>query len=111
MEEPKERLERDRERILREMERLKAALKQEVDKDLEEGDPALYEREKNLALLQNLERELGAVEYAISLLKEGRYGICENCGERIDPARLKAIPHATLCLKCKAEMERKAVRR
>ena len=110
MEEPKERLERNREGILTEIKRLKATLEYEVERDLEEGDPALCEREKNLALLQNMERELGSVEHAISLLERGRYGICENCGERIDPARLKAIPQATLCLRCKAERERKAVR-
>jgi len=102
-----ERLKGERNQILAEIRRLQGSMKGEVERDLEEGDPALYEREKNLALLQHLERELEAVEYAISLAEKGVYGICENCGERIDPARLKAIPQATLCLKCKTEIERK----
>jgi DnaK suppressor protein len=105
-----ERLKAERSQIVVEIRRLQDSMRSEVERDLEEGDPALYEREKNLALLQNLERELGAVEYALSLAEKGVYGICENCGERIDPARLKAIPHATLCLKCKREVERRGRR-
>ena len=102
-----ERLKAERDQMVAEIRRLQDSVRSEVESDLEEGDPALYEREKNLALLQNLERELEAVEYALSLAEKGVYGICENCGARIDPARLKAIPQATLCLKCKMEMERK----
>lgn len=107
MSEDVEKLKAERNQIIAEIRRLQDSIRSEVERDLEEGDPALYEREKNLALLQNLERELEAVEYAISLAEKGVYGICENCGERIDPARLKAIPQATLCLKCKTEIERK----
>lgn len=102
-----ERLKAERDQIVAEIRRLQDSLRSEVEKDLEDGDPALYEREKNLALLQHLERKLEEVEYALSLAEKGVYGICENCGERIDPARLKAIPQATLCLKCKTEIERK----
>lgn len=102
-----ERLKAQRNQIVAEIRRLQDSVRSEVESDLEEGDPALYEREKNLALLQHLERELEAVEYALSLAEKGVYGICENCGERIDPARLKAIPQATLCLKCKTAVERK----
>lgn len=111
MSEDIERLKAERNQIVAEIRRLQDSVKSEVERDLEEGDPALYEREKNLALLQNLERELGAVEYALSLAEKGIYGICENCGERIDPARLKVIPQATLCLKCKTELERRGRRR
>ena len=102
-----ERLKAQRNQTVAEMRRIQDSVRSEVESDLEEGDPALYEREKNLALLQHLERELEAVEYALSLAEKGVYGICENCGERIDPARLKAIPQATLCLKCKTAVERK----
>lgn len=33
-------------------------------------------------------------------LKTGKYGKCENCGKMIEPARLEAIPTATLCVGC-----------
>ena len=102
-----ERLKAERNQIVAQIRRLQDKMRSEVERDLEEGDPALYEREKNLALLQNLGRELEAVKHAISLAEKGAYGICENCGERVDPARLKAIPHATLCLQCKSKIERR----
>ncbi|MBA7707673.1 RNA polymerase-binding transcription factor DksA [subsurface metagenome] len=33
---------------------------------------------------------------------EGTYGLCDACGQPIDPARLEALPEASLCLSCKA---------
>ena len=53
-----ERLKAQRNQIAAEIRRLQDSVRSEVESDLEEGDPALYEREKNLALLQHLEREL-----------------------------------------------------
>jgi RNA polymerase-binding transcription factor DksA len=54
----------------------------------------LPEREKDLAILEGLELELAEVEAALARLDEGTYGIDEVTGERIDPARLDAIPEA-----------------
>jgi DnaK suppressor protein len=33
-------------------------------------------------------------------IKNGTYGTCENCGQKIEEARLRANPEAKLCLKC-----------
>jgi DnaK suppressor protein len=41
-----------------------------------------------------------AVETAISLLETGEYGICQECGEPINPKRLEAIPWTMLCVRC-----------
>lgn len=87
--------------------RLREALRYELDQDLEEGDPALVEREKNMALLQTMERKLESVAMAMRLIAEGSYGVCQRCGNPIDPARLKALPHARLCIRCQTEIERK----
>jgi len=38
----------------------------------------------------------------------GTYGICENCGEDIPEARLKAVPGATKCVGCKTLAEEEA---
>lgn len=34
-----------------------------------------------------------------------KYGICEECEEPIPAARLKAMPHAPLCLVCQAKRD------
>ena len=41
-----------------------------------------------------------AVESAIALLDTGEYGICQDCGEPINPKRLEAIPWTTFCVSC-----------
>lgn len=103
-----EKLKQERQQILIELERLRDNLRAEVDPDADEGDPDLVEREKVMALVQTLERRLELVDYALRQAQEGTYGICERCGEPIDPARLEAVPETTLCVKCKAIVERQA---
>ena len=70
------------------------------------GDPDLFEREKNLALLNTLERRLEQIDSALRAIAKGLYGVCERCGQPIDPARLEVKPDATLCLKCQQDVER-----
>ncbi len=41
---------------------------------------------------------------ALSKMKIGKYGVCENCGGRIDRARLKAYPQARYCLDCERKL-------
>jgi DnaK suppressor protein len=50
-------------------------------------------------------RELGQIERALYRLKQGNYGSCEGCAEKIPVGRLNALPYTTLCIKCKQEME------
>lgn len=40
------------------------------------------------------------IEEALRLFDQGRYGICERCGDPIETGRLLAIPWATRCIEC-----------
>lgn len=51
-------------------------------------------------------QELARTENALERMREGRYGVCENCGTNIPMARLQALPYATFCIKCQREAER-----
>lgn len=104
-------LEKERAEVLAKLDRLREYLKSEVDTDVDEGDPELHEREKNLAFMRNLERKLASIDHALLLMKKGDYGLCEECGKPINPDRLKALPYTTLCLSCKQKRERKAKRK
>jgi RNA polymerase-binding transcription factor DksA len=53
-----------------------------------------FEREKDLAILEQLESELAEIEAALERLDDGTYGVDEVSGEPIDPERLAAYPHA-----------------
>lgn len=46
------------------------------------------------------------IEEALHRLREGRYGICSDCGRGISKKRLKARPFATLCIECKQKEEK-----
>jgi RNA polymerase-binding protein DksA len=100
-------LELVRRETLEKMEHLRHELRTMAEPTADEADSDAYEREKTLALVQSLERKLESIERAIQLARQGRYGICEDCGDRIDPARLEILPQATLCLKCQRALERR----
>ena len=52
------------------------------------------------------------IDEALRRMKKGTYGKCVVCGKAIAPARLKAVPHARMCIACKsAEEEKKAGRK
>ena len=44
--------------------------------------------------------ELREISRALTRLDAGDYGICENCSEPINPARLEALPYAARCIAC-----------
>ena len=101
-----EKLKAERERVLLDVGRLREAFKSEVDGDVDEGDPNFAEREKVMALVRGLGLKLESIDNALRQAQDGRYGICERCGEPIDPARLEVVPEATLCVRCKMTTER-----
>lgn len=41
------------------------------------------------------------IQDALAKVREGNYGLCERCGCRIPIARLKALPFASMCVRCK----------
>ena len=74
----------------------------------EEEATETLELEKRLALENRIRQELAGVEHALHKFEEGTYGKCDNCGQPINPARLEALPQASLCLNCKAQQAKNA---
>jgi DnaK suppressor protein len=52
------------------------------------------------------EHTLKLVNDALERLGNGTFGLCLDCGQEIDAARLEAIPYAPVCLSCQAKRER-----
>lgn len=77
------------------------------DEDYADAGSFTFEREKDLSIANNVQDLLDKIRRAIEKVDEGTYGICEVCGNPIEPARLKALPHALLCVKDKAAEERR----
>ncbi len=53
-----------------------------------------------VALVDTLKRAGSNIKKALGKIKDGSYGNCENCGQRIENGRLLAMPTAELCLSC-----------
>jgi DnaK suppressor protein len=74
----------------------------------EEEATETLELEKRLTMENRIRQEMAAVEHASEKIEKGTYGLCDNCGKKIDPERLEALPQASLCLNCKALLAKNA---
>ena len=81
-----------------------------MDEDANFPDPtdrASMESNRNSMLrMRDRERKLiFKIQEALQRLADGKYGVCEECGEEIGIERLKARPVTTLCIACKSNQE------
>jgi RNA polymerase-binding protein DksA len=109
------RLESERKRLLGELEQLKSSVRPADER--REGSPfgkreeeatESFELERRLSLEKRIRDQLAEVEHALQKFEDGTYGLCDSCGQPIDPARLEALPQASLCLDCKTRQAKDA---
>lgn len=43
---------------------------------------------------------ISEIKKALQRIEEGSYGLCEGCGEAINPSRLEALPASLYCINC-----------
>jgi RNA polymerase-binding transcription factor DksA len=55
---------------------------------------------RDLALREQAERRLHAVDHALARLAAGTYANCETCGGEIPAERQELLPWATTCVSC-----------
>jgi len=99
---------------------LKKEIFKEIDAGIKEGsskdsteyrgdnyDIASSERDRELMyMLGDRERKkVKEIDNALLKIKEGTYGICDECGEPISKKRLKIIPYSNLCINCQSRAE------
>jgi DnaK suppressor protein len=77
-------------------------------KRIGDGTTEAVGRLTEIGVGRSLESTLARAERALAKLDEGTYGICDACGEPIEPARLHARPDSVLCLACAAAERRPA---
>lgn len=111
------RLQEERDRVMKELgyygEQFKGTL-QSSDGDLsaysfhmaDQGTDAM-EREKQFLFASKEGRYLWHVNEALRRLYKDpdQFGKCHECGDEVGFDRLDALPHARLCIKCKAREE------
>lgn len=105
----RERLERERERLLR-----TAAQTDEELATLEQHQPGAPTEDATMEvvseILSRLEGQekhaLDEIDAARARLEAGTFGACETCGQPIPLVRLRAQPAARHCRDCQARLER-----
>lgn len=65
-----------------------------------DGTTEAVSRLNEIGIGNNLELALDRVERALAKIDEGTYGVCDNCGDPILPARLGVAPESTRCIQC-----------
>ena len=82
------------------VDRLEAESAQPLDADWSEQANQIEDVETAEGLEQVRLEEARDIRAALQRIADGTYGTCANCGAEIAPARLKALPTATLCINC-----------
>ncbi len=96
LEEEKEKIEEE----LKELEKTPVDFGGDVDSFEEESDE-FEEIGNKLAVKETLESRLRKIEDAIEKTKQGKYGVCELCGEEIEEKVLETNPESEFCRECK----------
>ena len=92
------------------------------EKQMKEEDPFMdADRGSNNSLEEDVDEQLGHFDSemktrfvrrqilqfkkALTMMKLGKYGICEKCGKMIDTDRLAVNPETTVCVSCAKELD------
>jgi DnaK suppressor protein len=74
----------------------------QFDEEGGEGGTSNVDRELDLLLSAQARAAVEEIDRALAKIDAGSYGRCEQCRQAIPEARLEALPHAALCVTCKA---------
>jgi DnaK suppressor protein len=64
------------------------------------------DREMSFATRSLLVERANKLAEALERLREGEYGLCVECGEKIAAARLRVMPEVITCVRCQDRLER-----
>lgn len=80
--------------------RIEAEMAAPMDADSEEQATEMADDDALASEDALVIKEIAAVRAAIGRIDAGHYGQCLSCGADIAPARLAAVPEATMCMDC-----------
>jgi DnaK suppressor protein len=99
-----------REELVRRLERITGNITASRSSDSQELAQELENAEVVDALGNEARVELSKIAKALEQIKNETYGICEDCGDEIPLARLKAHPFADRCIRCATAAESRTKR-
>lgn len=78
--------------------------KEPVEKDFAEQVTQRENDEVLNAIDEEAQQTMLLIDSALARIKEGTYGACSVCGEKIADERLNALPYVTTCISCANKM-------
>ena len=63
------------------------------------------ERDLAISNIDRGSRQLRDARAALRRIRDGSFGVCQECEEEIHPKRLLAIPWASLCIRCQENLD------
>ena len=102
IQEYKEKLEKEREKLIDEL--IKEESGEDFGSDVDSYDEEADEAESlgdKLALGQVTRGKINEIDAALNRIRDGKYGICEKCGKEIEEEVLAISPESRFCKNCK----------
>jgi DnaK suppressor protein len=96
----REQLEQKRAELNERVGKIKADITSGLDPNSIEQAAQLENAEVLDALANEGVDELAKISAALQRMDEGTYGICTDCGEKIDNRRLEVRPFSSRCISC-----------
>ena len=86
---------------------IKGEDRQLVESVLDSGDYSVIDLSEDVKIrtLNSFRDTLLKVDESLRKLDEGSYGVCDDCGEEINPERIKILPFAIRCRDCQEDAE------
>ena len=109
-EELRARLNQKKQELSDRLSRISANLRRGYEADSKERAKQLEDNEVVDALGNEARSEIAKISAALRRMDSGDYGICIECGMRIEEGRLNAYPYADECIDCAEFDERRRAR-
>ncbi len=99
-----------KEELTARLERITANLRRGYKADSQEQAKQLEDSEVVDALGNEARAVLKKISVTLARMESGEFGICIDCGMRIDEDRIKAYPYALKCINCATMDEHRKAR-
>jgi len=104
----KEKLEKEKKRLLKRLEKLNVL--EDFGSDVGDLDEEMDEAEElsvKLSEASVIRKRINEINYLINKINSGTYGLCDKCKKSINPQELEKEPELILCSVCRNKKNKK----
>lgn len=105
IEEYKKKLEEERTKLLATLKKGERHEDFGSDVDLDEEADEAESFGTQLAINQNLKERVSEIDMALNKIREGKFGLCDNCNKNIEETILNLSPASQFCQNCKKKKQ------